>query len=197
MQSPAGHTIPHPPAAGSSTNGIRPLRLLLTVFLMRTVSYLDQMSRHWGALVLNDCEAVMPLTWNKKYGISISHISLPFTAQLGVFGRQSQPYNSLRPSLPPFPKQFRLIEVELNHANTGLSETVNATANTPATVSSAVTASTTSINIPGRLTTITFWTFATPMKPFPASTATTHQTQYQKGPAAQPSATKMEFPFPL
>jgi len=30
--------------------------------------YLDTMARHWDALVLNDYEAVMPLTWNKKYG---------------------------------------------------------------------------------------------------------------------------------
>jgi hypothetical protein len=32
--------------------------------------YLDHMARQWDALVLNDYEAVMPLTSNKKYGIS-------------------------------------------------------------------------------------------------------------------------------
>jgi hypothetical protein len=31
--------------------------------------YLDNMAKNWDALVLNDYEAVMPLTWNKKYGI--------------------------------------------------------------------------------------------------------------------------------
>ena len=30
--------------------------------------YLDCMARRWDALVLGDYEAVMPLTWNKKYG---------------------------------------------------------------------------------------------------------------------------------
>jgi len=30
--------------------------------------YLDHMSKHWDALVLGDYNAVMPLTWNKKYG---------------------------------------------------------------------------------------------------------------------------------
>ena len=31
--------------------------------------YLDHMARNWDALVLNDYEAVMPLTWNSKFGI--------------------------------------------------------------------------------------------------------------------------------
>ena len=30
--------------------------------------YLDSMAKNWDALVLGDYEAVMPLTWNKKYG---------------------------------------------------------------------------------------------------------------------------------
>src|SRR5687768_1600053 len=48
--------------------------------------YLDHMALQWDALVLNDYEAVMPLTYNKKYGIS--YLYQPFlTAQLGVFGK--------------------------------------------------------------------------------------------------------------
>src|SRR4029077_14289393 len=48
--------------------------------------YLDHMAQQWDALVLNDYEAVMPLTWNKKYGIS--YLYQPFlTAQLGLFGK--------------------------------------------------------------------------------------------------------------
>ena len=48
--------------------------------------YLDQMAKHWDALVLNDYEAVMPLTWNKKYGIR--YLYQPFlAAQLGIFGK--------------------------------------------------------------------------------------------------------------
>ena len=44
------------------------------------------MAKQWDALVLNDYEAVMPLTWNKKYGIA--YLYQPFlTAQLGVFGK--------------------------------------------------------------------------------------------------------------
>ena len=48
--------------------------------------YLDHMASQWDALVLNDYEAVMPLTWNRKYGIH--YLYQPFlTAQLGVFGK--------------------------------------------------------------------------------------------------------------
>lgn len=48
--------------------------------------YLDNMAKHWDGLVLGDYEIVMPLTWNKKYGIR--YLYQPFlTAQLGVFGR--------------------------------------------------------------------------------------------------------------
>ncbi|MDN3654155.1 GNAT family N-acetyltransferase [Ferruginibacter paludis] len=46
--------------------------------------YLDAMAKHWDALVLNDYEAVMPLTWNKKYGIAYLY-QPPFTQQLGIF----------------------------------------------------------------------------------------------------------------
>jgi hypothetical protein len=55
--------------------------------------YLDYMAKHWDALVLsnglhseNDYETVMPLTWNKKFGIR--YLYQPFlTAQLGIFGK--------------------------------------------------------------------------------------------------------------
>ena len=48
--------------------------------------YLDAMAKHWDALVMNDYEAVMPLTWNKKYSIHYLY-QPPFTACLGVFGK--------------------------------------------------------------------------------------------------------------
>src|SRR6187402_2816093 len=48
--------------------------------------YLDTMAKHWDALVLNDYGAVMPLTWNKKYGFYYLY-QPAFTASLGVFGK--------------------------------------------------------------------------------------------------------------
>jgi hypothetical protein len=47
--------------------------------------YLDAMSKNWDALILDDYEMVMPLTWNKKY--TIHYLYQPFfCAQLGIFG---------------------------------------------------------------------------------------------------------------
>ena len=47
--------------------------------------YLDHMAKHWNGLVLNDYETVMPLIWNKKYGITYCY-QPPFTQQSGLFG---------------------------------------------------------------------------------------------------------------
>jgi hypothetical protein len=77
--------------------------------------YLDHMSDHWDALVLNDYEAVLPLPWKKKYGIH--YLYQPFlTAQLGLFGKQ---LNSelLKTFLDNIPSKFKLWEFSLNHNN--------------------------------------------------------------------------------
>jgi hypothetical protein len=77
--------------------------------------YLDAMAKHWDALVLNDYEAVMPLTWNKKY--SFNYLYQPaFTASLGVFGK-----NLTEELVGNFivmaRKHFRFIEISLNTGN--------------------------------------------------------------------------------
>ena len=77
--------------------------------------YLDCMARHWDALVLGDYEAVMPLTWNKKYGFYYMY-QPAFTASLGVFGR-----NLTKGIIDDFvsmlPSKFRLVEISLNSGN--------------------------------------------------------------------------------
>jgi len=74
--------------------------------------YLDTMSAHWDALVLNDYEAVMPLTWNSKYGIR--YLYQPFlAAQLGVFGS-----NDVQAFIKAIPGHFRYADIYLNSANT-------------------------------------------------------------------------------
>src|SRR5215831_14280007 len=77
--------------------------------------YLDHMSRHWDALVMNDYEAVMPLTWNKKYGISYLY-QPPFTASLGIFGKELTE-ERVGQFIQCIPSRFRLIEIELNQGN--------------------------------------------------------------------------------
>jgi hypothetical protein len=77
--------------------------------------YLDCMARHWDALVLGDYEAVMPLTWNKKYGFNYLY-QPAFTASLGVFGK-----NLTKEIVDDFvsmlPSKFRLVEISLNRGN--------------------------------------------------------------------------------
>lgn len=75
--------------------------------------YLDTMSANWDALVLNDYEAVMPLTWNSKYGIR--YLYQPFlAAQLGVFGN-----GDVQSFIQAIPAHFRYVDIYLNSSNTG------------------------------------------------------------------------------
>jgi len=77
--------------------------------------YLDHMATRWDGLVLNDYEAVMPLTWNKKYGIY--YLFQPFlTAQLGVFGKNISA-ELLEAFLKNIPSRFRYWDFYLNYKN--------------------------------------------------------------------------------
>ncbi len=77
--------------------------------------YLNKMSKQWDALILNDYEAVMPLTWNKKYGIH--YLYQPFlTAQLGVFGNDIDA-EILNTFLKSIPQKFKFIDIYLNQKN--------------------------------------------------------------------------------
>jgi len=77
--------------------------------------YLDHMARQWDALVSGDYEAVMPLTWNRKWGVH--YLYQPFlTAQLGVFGNALTP-ELLENFLKAIPSKFRYWDFYLNHGN--------------------------------------------------------------------------------
>jgi hypothetical protein len=77
--------------------------------------HLDHMARHWDGLVLGDYEAVMPLPWNKKYGIHYLY-QPAFTATGGVFGNDlDEPL--IGQFIQAVPKKFRLIEINLNAGN--------------------------------------------------------------------------------
>jgi hypothetical protein len=78
--------------------------------------YLDHMAAaRWDGLVLDDYEAVMPLTWNRKYGLY--YLYQPFLcAQLGVFGKNmdAETSKSFLTSIPP---KFKYWDICLNHHN--------------------------------------------------------------------------------
>lgn len=78
--------------------------------------YLDSVSPGWDALVLNDYEAVMPLTWNRKY--SINYLYQPwFTQQLGIFGPGKCDSTVVNKFLEAIPGKYRLINIRLNENN--------------------------------------------------------------------------------
>jgi hypothetical protein len=77
--------------------------------------YLNAMAKQWDALVLNDYEAVMPLTYNKKHGIYYLY-QPPFTASLGVFGK-TVTAALVQQFLQAVPAQFKYWDIYLNYGN--------------------------------------------------------------------------------
>jgi hypothetical protein len=80
-------------------------------------SYLDTMSKNWDALVLNDYRAVMPLTWNKKWGIKYLY-QPPFTQQLGIFSKEVITVDIINNFLRKLAEHFSFAEIFLNYKNT-------------------------------------------------------------------------------
>ncbi len=79
------------------------------------VFYLDHMAAHWDALILNDYEAVMPLTWNRKWGFY--YLYQPYyTPVLGLFGKIGNTV-TLSSFLQAIPRRFRFWEIDLNETN--------------------------------------------------------------------------------
>jgi len=77
--------------------------------------YLDTMSRSWDALVMNDYEAVMPLTWNKKYGLYYLYQPF-FTPHLGIFGNDLS-FFIVQSFLEKIPAKFTYWDFYLNEKN--------------------------------------------------------------------------------
>ena len=78
--------------------------------------FLDAMSPGWDALIVNDYEIVMPLTWNKKFGIA--YLRQPFfTQQLGIFGNNSFHENTTEEFIKEATNLFPFAEINLNYAN--------------------------------------------------------------------------------
>ena len=77
--------------------------------------YLDQMSKQWDALIMNDYEAVMPLPYKRKMGFY--YIFQPFlTPVLGVFGENVSDTRVSR-FLKAIPAKFKVRDISLNHLN--------------------------------------------------------------------------------
>ncbi len=78
--------------------------------------YLNLVSPFWDALVSDDYEAVFPLTWNRKFGVDYLYQPY-FTQQLGMFSNDPADTKLLGEFLIAIPKEFKLIEINLNAKN--------------------------------------------------------------------------------
>lgn len=78
-------------------------------------AYLDAMCTNWDALILYNYEAVMPLPYRTKYGISYLY-QPAFIAQLGLFGNNLSP-NLLESFLQFIPTKFKYLDFPLNYNN--------------------------------------------------------------------------------
>ena len=79
--------------------------------------YLDNMAANWDALVLNDYEAVMPLTWKKKWGIRYLY-QPAFTQQGGIYFKEKISKEVMQCFVSKALAKFRFVEIALNFYNT-------------------------------------------------------------------------------
>lgn len=78
--------------------------------------YLDIVHPDWEALVLDDYEAVMPITGGKKFGINYLYQPY-FVQQLGVFSKQPLTPEMTEAFLQAIPKKYRFAEIRMNENN--------------------------------------------------------------------------------
>ena len=83
---------------------------------MRVSFYLDIMAENWSALIAGDYDAIMPLTWNRKYGFSYLY-QPAFTAQSGLFAKDQSGLHLIHKFIGEAKKHFKFCEIHLNYDN--------------------------------------------------------------------------------
>ena len=78
--------------------------------------YLDAVCDSWDALILNDYEAVFPITKKSKFGLNYFFNPI-FALQLGVFSKNKVSEEIISQFLKAIPSKIRLIDVNLNFGN--------------------------------------------------------------------------------
>jgi hypothetical protein len=78
--------------------------------------YLDLVSPEWEGLVMDDYEAVFPLTWKKKYGIHYL-VQPVLSQQLGMFSHTRPSGAAVQSFLHMIPDRFKHIDICLNSSN--------------------------------------------------------------------------------
>jgi hypothetical protein len=80
--------------------------------------YLDSIAHHWSGIIVGEYQAVFPIPWNRKYGISYV-FPPPFSQQLGLISADVQLEAYLPDVLGLTKKHFRFGEYLLNYRNNG------------------------------------------------------------------------------
>jgi hypothetical protein len=75
--------------------------------------YLDAVSPNWDAIISEDYEFIMPLTWRKKWGIRYL-VQPPFSQQGGIFSKHQITENTVLHFLEKAKTAFRFAEFTLN-----------------------------------------------------------------------------------
>lgn len=88
----------------------------LNGLIYATSVYLDELANPWDALILGDYEAVLPMPYRKKFGIS--YIYPPaFTQQLGIIWQEPLSMKAQSCFINSIPRHFRYAEMNLSAAN--------------------------------------------------------------------------------
>jgi hypothetical protein len=122
------HTAPAPPSDAPAirylrrreidiTQWDRCIEASLSPIIYGRSFYLDEMAAgKWDALVLDDYQAVMPLTWRSKYGIRYLY-QPAFTQQTGIFSPAPVTPALVEAFLRQLDSHFRFAEIFLNFTN--------------------------------------------------------------------------------
>lgn len=78
--------------------------------------FLDATSDKWDAIVMDDYEAVFPITKKTKFGISYFFNPI-FALQLGIFSKKILNDELVQQFFDQIPKKLRLIDISLNFGN--------------------------------------------------------------------------------
>lgn len=78
--------------------------------------YLDCVADNWDALVLNNYEAVMPLSRRRKYGLNYIY-QIPWVQQLGIFSKDNIDERLIHNFIDHIPKKYVLVDYNFNSKN--------------------------------------------------------------------------------
>ncbi len=78
--------------------------------------YLDAVCDNWDALVLNEYEAVFPITKKSKFGLNY-FVNPIFALQLGIFSKSILTTSLVEQFINAIPKKLKLIDIQLNFGN--------------------------------------------------------------------------------